>query len=94
MSCSYYGLTMWFPELFSRMESSNSTGSVCDTTASQSNVTTNNCANPNDAAIYFDTFLQAVSSLPGNILFFLLIDRIGRKVFIGESRNLSCVRYG
>ena len=75
---------MWFPTLFSRMEES-SGQSVCDIKPSANQTKADPCDHSKQSEVYFDTFLQAISSLPGNIFYFLLIDRIGRKLFIGKS---------
>lgn len=73
---------MWFPTLLERMEASQGT-SVCDDKLPAAN--TSKCdGDLSNNAVYFDTFLQAVSSLPGNVLYFLLVDVIGRKLLTGK----------
>lgn len=77
---SYYGLTMWFPTLFDRLEES-SGQSVCDLSPNQT--LPDRCDHRKEGQVYFDTLLQAISTLPGNLLYFLFIDRVGRKLFVG-----------
>ena len=82
-SFRYYGLFMWFPELFSRMEISG--GSPCSLgsgNGTQSNVT------GVSSNIYLESFLTAASNLPGNIFTVIVIERIrnGRNILLGEFR--------
>ncbi|KAK3098669.1 hypothetical protein FSP39_021811, partial [Pinctada imbricata] len=86
LSFGYYGLWMWFPELFNRVEKYG--GSPCDihpisdnTTNSSSN---SDCEKP-DNWIYFSGFLTALSNLPGNLLTIFLMDRVGRKLLLVTS---------
>lgn len=73
---------MWFPTLFDRMEHSNGQ-SVCDITPNKNDTKADPCDHSDESKVYYDTFLQAISGVPGNLFYFLLIDRIGRKLFIG-----------
>ncbi|OWF42994.1 synaptic vesicle glycoprotein 2C-like [Mizuhopecten yessoensis] len=78
ISFGYYGLWMWFPELFSRVEKYG--GSPCDSVKG-SNVTESgdqNCTIP-DTWTYQSGFLTALSNLPGNLFTIFLMDKIGRK---------------
>ncbi len=34
--------------------------------------------------VYLESFLTAISNLPGNIFTFFMIDRIGRKILLGK----------
>lgn len=80
----YYGLWMWFPELFSRMKDG---GSPCDQSNSNFiNQTSKNetTCNYKDNWVYFSGFMTALSNLPGNILTIFLMDRIGRKQLLGK----------
>jgi len=89
LSFGYYGLFLWFPELFKRVELYG--GSPCSP-ANKSAVTENStfCSyDIKDSSIYFDGFLTAASNLPGNILTFFLIDRVGRKILLSSSMILS-----
>ncbi|XP_071479724.1 synaptic vesicle glycoprotein 2C-like [Diadema antillarum] len=82
LSYGYYGLWMWFPELFTRVENG---GSACGDV----NVTlSNDTDNPH---IYEDGFYTALSNLPGNLLAIIFIDRLGRKFMLTTSLILSGV---
>ena len=80
----YYGLFMWFPELFTRIELYG--GSACAPKPVESNVTAVTPTAGDDIAntIYFEGFLTAISNLPGNILTIFIIDRVGRKILLSE----------
>ena len=79
----YYGMFLWFPELFSRIEkyggSPCSLGKVNDTNTNS----TIDCVYDTSAKIYYESFLTASSNLPGNIFTILMIDKIGRKIMLG-----------
>ncbi len=80
----YYGMFLWFPELFSRIEKyGGSPCSVGSGPAVLTNVTTN-CTQDTSSKIYFESFLTAASNLPGNIFTIIMIDRVGRKIMLGE----------
>ncbi|CAG5129668.1 unnamed protein product, partial [Candidula unifasciata] len=72
LAFGYYGLFMWFPELFSRIEKYG--GSFCDTGNSTGNST--DCEPPSDF-MYVESFLTSISNLPGNILSILIVERHG-----------------
>ena len=79
---------MWFPELFSRVEKYG--GSPCDHHGPiMENITINTntsnviCEPPEDW-VFFSGFLTALSNLPGNLFTIFLMDKIGRKVILGE----------
>ncbi|XP_060077805.1 synaptic vesicle glycoprotein 2C-like [Ylistrum balloti] len=80
ISFGYYGLWMWFPELFSRVEKYG--GSPCDH-VKVVNATSNNhtCIIP-DNWTYQSGFLTALSNLPGNLFTIFLMDRLGRKTIL------------
>lgn len=79
---SYYGLTMWFPTMFERMDSANAT-SVCDLPPpTQGNKST--CDFSNQQQVYLETFIQTMSNLPGHLIYLLLIEAVGRKLLLGE----------
>ncbi|XP_076079879.1 synaptic vesicle glycoprotein 2C-like isoform X2 [Mytilus galloprovincialis] len=91
LAFGYYGLWMWFPELFSRMKDG---GSPCDQSNSNFiNQTSKNetTCNYKDNWVYFSGFMTALSNLPGNILTIFLMDRIGRKQLLAMSMVLSGV---
>lgn len=79
---SYYGLFLWFPELFQRMALYG--GTPCNLgTANSTEVHPGRCQ-PVSSQVYFEGFLTAVSNLPGNIFTLLVIDRVGRKPLLGQ----------
>ena len=75
---------MWFPTLLDRMDSTNAT-SICDTATIHTNQTqTNPCGNIEaQKEAYFETFLQASSTIPGMIMYVIAVDRVGRKLLLG-----------
>jgi len=98
LSFGYYGLYMWFPELFNRMEKNG--GSACsidrvsilnNSIIENSNMDNKTCDATIASNIYFDTLLTALSNLPGNIFTIIVIDRLGRKTLLASSMVLSAV---
>lgn len=79
-SPSYYGLWMWFPELFSRVEKYG--GSPCDHHQGPPNRTGNSTQEVDKEWVYFSGFLTALSNLPGNLLTIFLMDQLGRKLLL------------
>lgn len=98
LSFGYYGLWMWFPELFSRMKNG---GSPCDHISPVNHSSTNATAwdpitnvtqcDTTDNWVYFSGFFTALSNLPGNLLTIFLMDRIGRRQLLALSMVLSGV---
>ncbi|XP_045197284.2 synaptic vesicle glycoprotein 2C-like isoform X2 [Mercenaria mercenaria] len=91
LSFGYYGLWMWFPEIFSRVEKYG--GSVCshphiNETASN---TTEPCNGIPEEWVFFEGFMTALSNLPGNILTILIMDKVGRKPLLSTSMVLAGV---
>lgn len=89
LSFGYYGLWMWFPEIFSRVEKYG--GSPCDhhevnTTASN---VTEPCNGIPEDSVFFESFLTALSNLPGNLLTILVMDKVGRKPLLASSMVLA-----
>ncbi|PVD36562.1 hypothetical protein C0Q70_03547 [Pomacea canaliculata] len=81
----YYGLFMWFPEIFNRIDKNGGTlcepGSGSTNTNTSSNSTHIDCTQPGNI-VYLEGFLTAVSNLPGNLLTIVLMDRIGRRILL------------
>ena len=74
---------MWFPELFARIEKYG--GSACAPRIPINGTDITVTAAPDLAnTIYFESFLTALSNLPGNILTILIIDRVGRKILLSK----------
>ncbi|XP_058501371.1 synaptic vesicle glycoprotein 2B [Solea solea] len=85
ISFGYYGLWMWFPELFSRIEEG---GSPCGNVSVPYSLHNNSCY-PVKTAVYKEGFAIAVSNLPGNIFTILMMDRVGGKSLLSGSLVVS-----
>ncbi|XP_052236905.1 synaptic vesicle glycoprotein 2C-like isoform X1 [Dreissena polymorpha] len=89
LSFGYYGLWMWFPEIFSRVEKYG--GSPCshaevNTTGTN---TTTGCNPIPENWVFFEGFMTALSNLPGNLFTIVMMDRIGRKPLLAISMVIS-----
>lgn len=87
ISFGYYGLQMWFPELFKRMEDG---GSPCANVSTVSSLQNESCY-PVKTAVYIEGFYVAASNLPGNIFTILMMGSIGGKALLSCSLILSSV---
>ncbi|XP_033904382.3 synaptic vesicle glycoprotein 2C [Acipenser ruthenus] len=90
ISFGYYGLWMWFPELFKRIEDG---GSPC-ANASQSSSSlqpANATCYPVKTEVYMEGFITAAANLPGNIFTIFMMDVVGGKVLLTFSLLLSGV---
>lgn len=87
----YYGLMMWFPELFNRFDEFNrmhpgKEASVCEVTAfvvntgSHSNMTT--CSDKMESKVFMESLITVAAAIPSNIIAVLGMDRLGRKFFL------------
>ncbi|XP_058794446.1 synaptic vesicle glycoprotein 2C [Phymastichus coffea] len=87
----YYGLMMWFPELFNRFdefhrEYPERSASVCEVTdfvvnkGSQSEA--NFCSDKIGASVFMESLITVASAIPANIVAVLGMDRLGRKFFL------------
>ncbi|XP_075945610.1 synaptic vesicle glycoprotein 2C [Anarhichas minor] len=85
ISFGYYGLWMWFPALFERMENG---GSPCANVSLPSSLNNQSCY-PVKTAVYMEGFIIAASNLPGNIFTIVMIDRLGGKALLSCSLLLS-----
>ncbi|KAM7397076.1 hypothetical protein PAMP_020073 [Pampus punctatissimus] len=81
ISFSYYGLWMWFPELFARIEDG---GSPCANVSRPSSLSNQSCY-PVKTAVYIEGFIIAASNLPGNIFTVLVMDSTGGKALLSCS---------
>lgn len=81
LSFGYYGLWMWFPQIFAQLEYGN--GTVC------SSDIVDVPDDGNSSAIYQDAFLTALSNLPGNLFTIAFMDRLGRRFLMATSLLLS-----
>ncbi|XP_039988936.1 synaptic vesicle glycoprotein 2B [Xiphias gladius] len=85
ISFSYYGLWMWFPELFARVEDG---GSPCANVSLPSPLRNQSCY-PVKTAVYVEGFVVAASNLPGNIFTILVMDSTGGKALLSCSLVVS-----
>ncbi|CAL8260736.1 unnamed protein product [Merluccius merluccius] len=85
ISFGYYGLWMWFPELFKRTEDG---GSPCANMSRLPQLQNQSCY-PVNTAVYMEGFVVAASNLPGNIFTILLMDSIGGKTLLSCSLLVS-----
>ncbi|XP_044730323.1 synaptic vesicle glycoprotein 2C-like [Chrysoperla carnea] len=85
----YYGLMMWFPELFNRFDEFNrhhpgQDASVCEVT----NFVVNNgshiglCSDKIESTVFMESLITVAAALPSNIIAVLGMDRLGRKFFL------------
>ncbi|XP_045893539.1 synaptic vesicle glycoprotein 2B isoform X1 [Micropterus dolomieu] len=85
ISFGYYGLWMWFPELFERIEDG---GSPCANVSLLSPLPNQSCY-PVKTAVYMEGFVIAASNLPGNIFTILMMDSTGGKALLSCSLLVS-----
>ncbi|EEB16248.1 synaptic vesicle protein, putative [Pediculus humanus corporis] len=87
----YYGLMMWFPELFNRFDEFNRVhpgqeASVCQVTefviTSGSHSHEDLCDDSIEGAVFMDSFITVAAAIPSNILAVLGMDHVGRKFFL------------
>ncbi|GLV46741.1 uncharacterized protein CBL_13514 [Carabus blaptoides fortunei] len=96
----YYGLMMWFPELFNRFDEfhRNHPGqqaSVCEVTSFVVNSGTQQqdgiCSDKIESAVFMESLITVASAIPSNIIAVLGMDRLGRKFFLVFSTFTSGV---
>lgn len=85
ISFGYYGLWMWLPELFARVEKG---GSPCANVSLPSPDHNQSCY-PVKTAVYMEGFVTAASNLPGNIFTILMMDSTGGKALLSCSLLVS-----
>ncbi|KAL4717278.1 hypothetical protein ACJJTC_017165 [Scirpophaga incertulas] len=87
----YYGLMMWFPEMFNRFDEwsrthDNAPADICQVTAYVTQHGTHSDAAQCDAHIHSDVFMDSLitvaAAIPSNIFAVLGMDRLGRKFFL------------
>uniref|UniRef100_T1IKY4 Major facilitator superfamily (MFS) profile domain-containing protein n=1 Tax=Strigamia maritima TaxID=126957 RepID=T1IKY4_STRMM len=81
----YYGLWMWLPEIFKRMEHnlSNDVG-ICDL-PSPSPITSfskDDCTHSLDSEIFTEEIFVALFNIPGHLIAILFMDKVGRRLFL------------
>jgi len=95
----YYGLWLWFPELFSKLQTyyddhPGESISVCEVVDSGyvSNATSSvSCADrePTKDQVFINSFIISLSAAPSNLWTILMMDKLGRKFFLCLSMVLS-----
>lgn len=92
----YYGLWLWFPELFNRLETyykdhPDARVSVCELTTFHGNSTSVDCDSDNlvDPQALVNTLITASSAFPANVWTIFCMDKLGRKFFLVFSMVLS-----
>ncbi|XP_026325826.1 synaptic vesicle glycoprotein 2B [Hyposmocoma kahamanoa] len=87
----YYGLMMWFPEMFNRFDEwsrthDNAPADICQVTAFVTQQGTHSSATSCDSHIHSDVFMESLitvaAAIPSNIFAVLGMDRLGRKFFL------------
>uniref|UniRef100_A0A1I8FSI7 MFS domain-containing protein n=1 Tax=Macrostomum lignano TaxID=282301 RepID=A0A1I8FSI7_9PLAT len=93
LAFGYYGLLLWFPELFKRVEAYG--GSACSLgSGSTFNDSDSNACDPQVLSAsrpYMESFLVNASNLPRNLLSIVLMDRLGRRTILSASMLLTAV---
>uniref|UniRef100_A0A0K8TPB6 Putative synaptic vesicle protein n=1 Tax=Tabanus bromius TaxID=304241 RepID=A0A0K8TPB6_TABBR len=87
----YYGLMMWFPELFNRFDEYNRShpnmdAGVCEVTnyvvSEGSHSEEGVCSSTIPSAVFLESLISLAAALPANIIAVLGMDRLGRKFFL------------
>ena len=93
----YYGLWMWFPELFNELDKfyeiyPNVTKTVCEIVAEElpEDDQSVNCDGyiPQDE-VFINSFIISIAAAPGNLWTIVAMDKLGRKFFLCLSMILS-----
>lgn len=93
LSYSYYGLMMWFPELFNRFDeyvrkNGDHPASVCEVTDFVVNHGFNSepgaCNDKITSGVFLESLITVSAAIPSNIIAVLCMDRLGRKFFLGK----------
>ncbi|XP_076373081.1 synaptic vesicle glycoprotein 2C-like isoform X2 [Tachypleus tridentatus] len=97
LAFGYYGLWMWFPELFNRMTKyaqlhNNSEVDVCSLPVEIINTNSSlyNCGNSVDTKVFLDSFIISLSNLPSNVITILFIHQ-ARRIFLSGGMALAGV---
>lgn len=87
----YYGLMMWFPELFNRFDEYHRdqpgvVASICQVTDyvvnKGSHSIENVCSDKIGTSVFMESLITVASAIPANIIAVLGMDRLGRKFFL------------
>jgi len=97
----YYGLWLWFPELFNKLDkfhtlNPNMTKSVCEVVSLEvslepsNNTTSSHCtATVPDQEVFINSFIISLAAAPTNLWTIYHMDKLGRKFFLCVSMLLS-----
>lgn len=92
----YYGLMMWFPELFHRFDEFSTAhpgreASVCDVTrfvvTNGTHSENSECDDSIAGSVFMESLITVAAAVPSNIVAVLGMDHLGRKFFLGECRR-------
>lgn len=88
----YYGLMMWFPEVFNRYEEFEKThpheqADICAVTEfvvnqTQANTVNNVCNAKIPPSVFMESLITLASALPANLFAILCMDMLGRRFFL------------
>lgn len=87
----YYGLMMWFPELFNRFNEYSQAhrgqeASVCEVTeyVVKTGLESDDklCSDKIDSDVFMESLITVAAAFPSNVLAVLFMDRLGRKFFL------------
>ncbi|KAH8276474.1 hypothetical protein KR044_010875 [Drosophila immigrans] len=88
----YYGLMMWFPEVFNRYEEyeskhPNQQADICGVTnfvvnQSKSEITNGTCNSDIPSSVFMESLITLASALPANLFAILGMDMLGRRFFL------------
>ncbi|XP_038222112.1 synaptic vesicle glycoprotein 2C-like [Zerene cesonia] len=87
----YYGLMMWFPEMFNRFDEwsrthDNAEADICQVTAYVTKFGTHsaeaNCDSHINSDVFSESLITVAAAIPSNIFAVLGMDRLGRKFFL------------
>lgn len=95
----YYGLMMWFPELFNRFDEFSRAhngleeAGVCEVTHfvvhSGSHSEHVQCSDKIESGVFLESFITVSSAIPSNIIAVFFMDSLGRKFFLVFSTMMS-----
>lgn len=87
----YYGLMMWFPELFNRFDEysrahPDQSATVCEVTQyvvhSGSHAQLGTCSSTISSSVFMESLISLSAALPANLISILFMDKFGRKFFL------------
>ena len=91
----YYGLWLWFPTLFDKLNKyysahPNATVSVCEITDYKGTTVTaadNFCGPKPDSTVFTNSIYISLAAAPANIWTVFHMDKLGRKFFLGNQKT-------